>query len=173
MRQYSTFHPEFSYLPRKFKIAMTGATHDRAAVAFHDIGVRLVKNEQGDIGCQVIVGGGLGRTPVIGEVIHPCLEKKHLLSYIEAIVRVYNLHGNRDNKFKARIKILVRELGIESFAAKSRKNGHIFVMEPCKFLTKRSLASSPFSRILPTRAMPPKIGRLKRLLWKTKLLRVG
>ena len=115
MRQYSTFHPEFSYLPRKFKIAMTGATHDRAAVAFHDIGVRLVKNEQGDIGCQVIVGGGLGRTPVIGEVIHPCLEKKHLLSYIEAIVRVYNLHGNRDNKFKARIKILVRELGIEEF----------------------------------------------------------
>ncbi len=115
MRQYSTFHPEFSYLPRKFKIAMTGATHDRAAVAFHDIGVRLVKNEAGEIGCQVIVGGGLGRTPVIGEVIHPFLEKKHLLSYIEAIMRVYNLHGNRDNKFKARIKILVRELGIEEF----------------------------------------------------------
>jgi sulfite reductase (NADPH) hemoprotein beta-component len=115
LRQYSTFHPEFSYLPRKFKIAVTGATQDRAAVAFHDIGIRLVKNEAGEVGYQVIVGGGLGRTPVIGEVIRPFLEKPHLLSYVEAIMRIYNLHGNRDNKFKARIKILVRELGIEEF----------------------------------------------------------
>ncbi|MCB9640046.1 MAG: nitrite/sulfite reductase [Myxococcales bacterium] len=115
LRQYSTFHPEFSYLPRKFKIAVTGATQDRAAVAFHDIGVRMVKNEEGEVGYQVIVGGGLGRTPVIGEVIRPFLEKPHLLSYVEAIMRVYNLYGNRDNKYKARIKILVRELGIEEF----------------------------------------------------------
>lgn len=115
IRQYSTFHPEFSYLPRKFKIAVTGATNDRAAIAFHDIGIRLVKNEAGQIGVQVLVGGGMGRTPVIAQVIHEFLPKEHMLSYIEAIMRVYNLHGRRDNKYKARIKILVRDLGIDEF----------------------------------------------------------
>ena len=115
LRQYSTFHTEFSYLPRKFKIAVTGAAQDRAAVMFHDIGLRLVQNDDGEVGFQVFVGGGLGRTPVIAQEICPFLEKKHLLSYTEAIMRVYNLRGDRKNKYKARIKILVRRLGIEAF----------------------------------------------------------
>ncbi|MFU8804093.1 MAG: nitrite/sulfite reductase, partial [Bradymonadaceae bacterium] len=115
MRQWSTFHPEFSYLPRKFKIAFTGARRDRAAVAVHDIGFRVVENAAGEVGFEVIVGGGLGRTPVIGTVIRSFLPKRDLLSYTEAIMRVYNLHGNRDNMYKARIKILVRSLGAEEF----------------------------------------------------------
>lgn len=115
LRQWSTFHPEFSYLPRKFKIAMTGASTDRAAVAVHDIGLRLVKNDAGELGVQVIVGGGLGRTPIIGEVIREFLSIEHLLSYCEAIMRVYNLSGDRKNKYKARIKILVKRLGIDAF----------------------------------------------------------
>jgi sulfite reductase (NADPH) hemoprotein beta-component len=115
MRQWSTFHPEFAFLPRKFKIAITGATQDRAAIAYHDIGIRLLKNEQGEVGAQILVGGGLGRTPVIGEVIQPWIALEHLLSYCEAILRVYNLHGDRENKYKARIKILVRSLGINEF----------------------------------------------------------
>ena len=113
IRQWTTLHPEFAYLPRKFKIAVSGSITDRAATQFHDIGLHLVKNPQGEIGFKVLVGGGLGRTPVIGKVIRPFLEKKHLLSYLEAIVRVYNLNGRRDNKYKARIKILVRESSIE------------------------------------------------------------
>lgn len=115
MRQWSTFHPEFAHLPRKFKIAITGATNDRAAVAYHDIGIRILRNDAGETGAQIIVGGGLGRTPVIGEVIQPWIEKRHLLSYCEAILRVYNLHGDRENKYKARIKILVKSLGIDEF----------------------------------------------------------
>ncbi len=117
IRQWSTLHPEFDYLPRKFKIAVSGALHDRAATQFHDIGLHLVKNDAGDIGFCVLVGGGLGRTPVIGQVIKPYLEKQHLLSYLEAILRIYNLFGRRDNKYKARIKILVRETGLDTFAA--------------------------------------------------------
>ena len=113
IRQWTILHPEFAYLPRKFKIAVSGTLQDRAATQFHDIGLHLVKNNVGDIGFRVLVGGGLGRTPVIGTVIREFLEKKHLLSYLEAILRVYNLKGRRDNKYKARIKILVRESGIE------------------------------------------------------------
>ena len=109
------FHPEFAYLPRKFKIAVTGATHDRAATKFHDIGLHLVKNPAGEFGFIVYVGGGLGRTPIIGQVIRPFLEPKHLLSYLEAILRIYNLFGRRDNKYKARIKILVKEEGLDNF----------------------------------------------------------
>ena len=116
IRQWSTFHPEFSYLPRKFKIAVTGAYHDRAAVQVHDIGLYLVKNAEGEIGFKVLVGGGQGRTPYIGAFIHDFLEKKYLLSYIEAILRVYNRYGRRDNIHKARIKILVFSLGPEKFA---------------------------------------------------------
>ncbi|MDO8938659.1 MAG: nitrite/sulfite reductase [Methylicorpusculum sp.] len=115
IRQWTTLHPEFAYLPRKFKIAVSGALHDRAATQFHDIGLHLVKNEQGETGFKVFVGGGLGRTPVIGQVIRPYLEKRHLLSYLEAILRIYNLFGRRDNKYKARIKILVKEEGLEKF----------------------------------------------------------
>ncbi len=115
IRQWTTFHPEFAYLPRKFKIAVSATTTDRAATQFHDIGVHLVKNESGDTGFRILAGGGLGRTPIIGKIIKPYLEKQHLLSYLEAILRVYNLHGRRDNKFKARIKILVKETGVEKF----------------------------------------------------------
>ena len=113
IRQWTVLHPEFAYLPRKFKIAVSGSEHDRAATQLHDIGLYLVKNDSGEMGFRVLVGGGLGRTPIIGKVIRPFLEKKHLLSYLEAIVRVYNLRGRRDNKYKSRIKILVKESGIE------------------------------------------------------------
>jgi len=116
IRQWTTLHPEFAYLPRKFKIAVSGAQHDRAATQLHDIGLHLVKNDAGEIGFKVLVGGGLGRTPIIGQVIKPYLEKKHLLSYLEAILRIYNLFGRRDNKYKARIKILVKESGMEKFS---------------------------------------------------------
>jgi len=116
LRQWSTFHPEFAHLPRKFKIAVTGAPGtDRAAVRFHDIGLRIVENASGERGFEVLVGGGLGRTPMIGEVVREFLPKRYLLSFIESILRVYNLHGRRDNKFKARIKILVSALGIDEF----------------------------------------------------------
>ncbi len=115
LRQWSTFHPEFANLPRKFKIAMTGATADRAAVLVHDIGIRLVKNAAGEVGLQFFVGGGQGRTPVIAVSIQDWIEKEHLLSYTEAILRVYNQFGRRDNIYKARIKILVKALGTEEF----------------------------------------------------------
>jgi sulfite reductase (NADPH) hemoprotein beta-component len=116
IRQWSTLHPEFAFLPRKFKIAVTGTpAHDRAAIRFHDIGVRIVQNEQGEKGFQIWVGGGLGRTPFIAEVCREFVPYAHLLSYQEAILRVYNRFGRRDNKFKARIKILVNSLGIEKF----------------------------------------------------------
>lgn len=117
IRQWTTLHPEFAYLPRKFKIAVSGSEHDRAAVQLHDIGVYLVKNDKGEIGFRVLAGGGLGRTPIIGQTVKPFLEKKYLLSYLEAILRVYNLLGRRDNKYKARIKILVKETGLEKFTA--------------------------------------------------------
>jgi sulfite reductase (NADPH) hemoprotein beta-component len=116
LRQWSTFHPEFAWLPRKFKIAVNAAAEDRAVVKAHDIGLNIVKNETGDIGFQVLVGGGLGRTPVIGSVIREFLPWQHVLSYVEAIMRVYNQYGRRDNKYKARIKILVKALGAEEFA---------------------------------------------------------
>jgi sulfite reductase (NADPH) hemoprotein beta-component len=115
IRQWSTFHPEFNFLPRKFKIAVSGATQDRAAVAVHDIGLRLVRNEAGETGLEVYVGGGLGRTPMIGKVIRSYLPKEHMLTYLEAILRVYNQLGRRDNIYKARIKILVHETGEEKF----------------------------------------------------------
>jgi len=115
IRQWSTLHPEFYWLPRKFKIAVTGATTDRAAVQFHDIGLEVVHNTAGDIGFRVYVGGGLGRTPVIGKVIKEFLPREDILSYCEAILRIYNLYGRRDNKYKARIKILVNAMGIDDF----------------------------------------------------------
>ncbi|MEY4514508.1 MAG: hypothetical protein RLZZ450_6630 [Pseudomonadota bacterium] len=116
MRHWSTFHPEFAFLPRKFKIAITGTPDtDRAAVRIHDIGVRILKNAEGVIGCQVLAGGGLGRTPVVARVIREWLPKEDLLSYLEAILRVYNQYGDRKDKYKARIKILVNTLGLEEF----------------------------------------------------------
>ena len=115
IRQWSTFHPEFNFLPRKFKIAVSGAKHDRAAVAVHDIGLRLIKNEAGELGLEVYVGGGLGRTPMIGKLIRDFLPPQDMLTYLEAILRVYNQYGRRDNLYKARIKILVHETGEEKF----------------------------------------------------------
>jgi len=115
LRQWSSLHPEFSYLPRKFKIAVTGAPNDRAAVRVHDIGLRLHKNDKGEIGWEVIVGGGQGRTPMIGITVRDFLPEHELIGYLEAIMRVYNLYGRRDNKYKARIKILVHELGAEKY----------------------------------------------------------
>jgi sulfite reductase (NADPH) hemoprotein beta-component len=116
LRQWSTFHPEFNWLPRKFKIAVSGAREDRAATAFHDIGLYLLRNAAGELGVRVLAGGGMGRTPVIGSVIRDWLPWQHLLTYVESILRVYNLHGRRDNIYKARIKILLKALGVEEFA---------------------------------------------------------
>ncbi len=119
IRQWSTFHPEFSFLPRKFKIAVCAhPDQDRAATTFHDVGVYVIKNETGEIGYQIKVGGGLGRTPLSGHVIKSFLPREDLIAYLDAIMRVYNLHGRRDNKYKARIKILVKALTPEGFAKK-------------------------------------------------------
>ena len=118
IRQWSTLHPEFAFLPRKFKIAVSGSEQDRAAIQVHDIGLQLVKNTDGKLGIKVFVGGGLGRTPIIGKVINEFLEPRHLLSYLEAILRIYNRYGRRDNKYKARIKILVKAWTPEVFARK-------------------------------------------------------
>ncbi len=113
IRQWSSFHPEFSFLPRKFKIAVTGAENDRAAVRVHDIGLVIVRNDAGEVGFKVMVGGGQGRTPMIAKTIREFVPKDNLLSYLEAVLRVYNMLGRRDNKYKARIKILVHEVGVE------------------------------------------------------------
>ncbi|MEP7242029.1 MAG: nitrite/sulfite reductase, partial [Devosia sp.] len=116
LRQWSSLHPEFSYLPRKFKIAMSGGPHDRAAIRFHDIGLQATVRD-GQVGWEVWVGGGLGRTPMIAKMISPFVPHEHLLAYLESILRIYNRYGRRDNKYKARIKILVHETGIETIRA--------------------------------------------------------
>ncbi len=117
IRQWSTFHPEFAFLPRKFKIAVNAVPDiDRAAINVHDIGVHIVRNENGDLGYRIIVGGGLGRTPIIGEAIREFLPEEDLLTYLDAVIRVYNQFGRRDNKYKARIKILVKALGVQRMA---------------------------------------------------------
>jgi len=116
VRQWSSLHPEFTFLGRKFKIAVTGSEHDRAAIRVHDIGLQIVRNAAGETGYRVLVGGGLGRSPFIGQELRAFLPKADLLPYLTAALRVYNLHGRRDNKFKARIKILVHEIGIDAFA---------------------------------------------------------
>lgn len=115
LRQYTILNPEFSYLPRKFKIAITGSPRDRAAVALHDIGLRMHRNEAGEIGFEVLVGGGQGRTPFIAHTIRDWLAPEHVLSYVESILRVYNMYGRRDNIHKARIKIIVNQMGIERY----------------------------------------------------------
>jgi sulfite reductase (NADPH) hemoprotein beta-component len=117
VRQWSTLHPEFQYLPRKFKIAINGAANDRAATWVHDIGLHAVRDAQGELGFRVIVGGGLGRAPVIGHIVREFLPWRHLLTYLDAVLRVYNRHGRRDNNNKARIKFLVKQRGPEAFRA--------------------------------------------------------
>ncbi|WP_153109384.1 nitrite/sulfite reductase [Propionivibrio limicola] len=116
LRQWSTFHPEFAFLPRKFKIAVNAAAEDRAVIRAHDVGLEIVTNESGEIGVRVFAGGGMGRTPVIGKVVREFLPRQHLLTYLDALLRVYNRYGRRDNMYKARIKILVNALGVEEFA---------------------------------------------------------
>ncbi len=116
LRQHTALHPEFSFLPRKFKIGITAAAHDRAAIKIHDLALRLHRNEAGETGFEVLVGGGLGRTPFIAKTIRPFLPKRDILSYVEAVLRVYNQYARRDNLYKSRIKILVHDLGAEAFA---------------------------------------------------------
>ncbi len=131
IRQWSTFHPEFAFLPRKFKIAVSGTEGDRAAIQVHDIGIQIVKNDKNEIGFKILVGGGLGRTPVIGSVIREFLPQEDLLSYLDAILRVYNRHGNRANKYKARIKILVRAWTPEVFAEEVEAEWEYTKKIPC------------------------------------------
>ncbi|MGA7593565.1 MAG: nitrite/sulfite reductase [Gallionella sp.] len=131
LRQWSTFHPEFAYLPRKFKIAITGAGEDRAATLVHDIGLAAVRNARGEVGFRVRVGGGLGRTPVIGTEICDFVPWQHVISYLEAIVRVYNEYGRRDNLYKARIKILVKAIGIEEFRRRVEADWQFTKDGPC------------------------------------------
>ena len=141
IRQWSTFHPEFAALPRKFKIALSGATTDRAVVKAHDIGLNIRRNEQGEIGFEVFVGGGMGRTPVIGQRIRAWLPERDLLSYLDSMLRVYNLHGRRDNKYKARIKILVRELGIEEYTRQVDADWQVTGEASRSALTPEAIAS--------------------------------
>ena len=165
LRQHSTMHPEFSFLPRKFKIAITAAKHDRAAVRVHDIGLRLHKNGAGETGFEVIVGGGLGRTPFIGKTIKPFLPKRDLLSYVEAILRVYNQYGRRDNIYKARMKILVHELGAEKFASEVEsewdaiKDGALAIDPALRRARSRRASAIRTMRGLPT--IPPSCERAK------------
>src|SRR6516162_5554857 len=135
IRQHVTLHPEFSFMPRKFKIAVGASAHDRAALRIHDLALRLHRNASGEAGFEVMVGGGLGRSPFLAQTIKPFLHKRDLLSYVEAVLRTYNQFGRRDNIWKARIKILVHDLGAEAFAKEvetewqSIKDGAL-VLEP-------------------------------------------
>jgi sulfite reductase (NADPH) hemoprotein beta-component len=131
LRQWSTFHPEFAYLPRKFKFSITGATYDRAAIAINDVGMQAVKNVQGEVGFRVLVGGGLGRTPVIGTEISAFVPWQHMITYAESIVRVYNEYGRRDNMYKARIKILVKAIGIDEFRRQVEEDWKFTKDGPC------------------------------------------
>jgi sulfite reductase (NADPH) hemoprotein beta-component len=157
IRQWSTLHPEFAFLPRKFKIAVCGTTEDRAAIHNHDIGIDLIANAAGEIGLKILVGGGLGRTPVIGSVICEWLDKKHLLTYLEAILRVYNQQGRRDNKYKARIKILVKAMGVDAFREAVEQEWSALKDGPTTLTDKeiqraRSFFSSPNYQVLDSTA---------------------
>jgi len=164
VRQWSTLHPEFSFLPRKFKIAITGSPNDRAAVRVHDVGLRLWKNPQGEVGFEVIVGGGLGRTPMIGKTLREFLPRDELLAYLEATLRVYNRYGRRDNLFKARIKILVHEIGaekmreeVEAEYAATRHGALKLASETIEAIT-RQFAPPP---LRPRRTRVPEVEALK------------
>ncbi|WP_342362498.1 nitrite/sulfite reductase [Terrarubrum flagellatum] len=158
IRQWSSLHPEFDYLPRKFKIAVTGADHDRAATKAHDIGLRVQRHpDTHEIGYEVMVGGGLGRTPMIGKVVREFLPKKDLLAYLEAIMRVYNLEGRRDNKYKARVKILVHEIGAEEFTRRveaefARLDGASVNADPEEVARIAAYFAPPAFQTLPARS---------------------
>lgn len=147
LRQWSTDHPEFQYLPRKFKIAITGSPNDRAVTKAHDIGLRMLRNEAGEPGYEVIVGGGLGRTPMVGKIVRAFLPKADLLPYLEAILQVYNLSGRRDNKYKARIKILVHETGLdeikEQIEAAFKRQKRDFAGPPADLVAEIEAAFAP------------------------------
>jgi sulfite reductase (NADPH) hemoprotein beta-component len=155
LRQWSSAHPEFSFLPRKFKIAVTGATHDRAAIKAHDIGLRILRNGQGEIGYEVLVGGGLGRSPFIAKVIREFLPREDLLAYLEAILRVYNRFGRRDNKYKARIKILVHETGIDEIRAQVEREFAQMDRAPFSYDTQEFARVAGFFSDPPYVALPP------------------
>ncbi len=149
LRQWSTVNPEFLFLPRKFKIALCAAREDRAAVPMHDVGLYLYRDAAGELLARVMVGGGLGRTPILSQVIRDGLPWRHLLSYVEAILRVYNRHGRRDNKYKARIKILVKALGIEAFAREVEAEWQHIKDGPAE------LTDAEYQRVAATFAPPP------------------
>jgi sulfite reductase (NADPH) hemoprotein beta-component len=154
IRQWSSFHPEFTYLPRKFKIAVSGAPRDRAASLVHDVGVHLVLGAAGEPGFRILAGGGLGRTPVIGQVVREFLPREHLLSYLEAVLRVYNREGRRDNIHKARIKIVVRSLGLEEFKRRVEAEWELIRegglrVELAQIERMRAYFTPPAYRILP------------------------
>ena len=149
IRQWSTFHPEFAFLPRKFKIAVSGSVEDRAVIRVHDVGLELAKGNDGELGFRVFVGGGLGRTPLIGQVVQAFLPRRHLLTYLEALIRVYNRYGRRDNLYKARIKILVNALGIEEFARQVEEEWQHLKNSPL------TLTDEEFERIAHHFAPPP------------------
>jgi len=156
LRQWSTLHPEFAFLPRKFKIAITGAAEDRAAIAWHDIGLQLVKNERGEVGFKVLVGGGMGRTPIIGTVVREFLPWQQILVFIEAIVRVYNRYGRRDNLYKARIKILVKAEGQKFIDAVEAE--FVSILEHDAGGTAHLLPQAEFDRIAKSFALPAGVG---------------
>ena len=166
LRQWSSLHPEFSFLPRKFKIAVTGAEHDRAAIMVHDVGLRILRNERGEIGYQVVVGGGLGRSPFVGKVVGDFVPREDLLAFLEAIMRVYNRFGRRDNKYKARIKILVHEKGIDEiraaveaeFAAMDRS---VFSHDPAEFERIASFFAPPPYETLPAASSALRAAKLE------------
>ncbi len=149
IRQWSTFHPEFAFLPRKFKIAVSGSAEDRAVIRVHDVGLELAKGNDGELGFRVFVGGGLGRTPLIGQIVEEFLPRRHLLTYLEALIRVYNRYGRRDNLYKARIKILVNALGIEEFARQVEEEWQHLKNSPS------TLTDEEFERIAHHFAPPP------------------
>jgi sulfite reductase (NADPH) hemoprotein beta-component len=152
LRQWTTFHPEFAYLPRKFKIAINGAKEDRAAIAVHDIGLTVVQNDAGEIGFKVMVGGGMGRTPILGTVIRDFLPWQHVMTYLEAILRIYNQYGRRDNKYKARIKILVKAIGADVFAQQVEEEWAQIKDGPATLTEAEFRRVSSFSLRLPTPA---------------------
>ncbi|MEI8304339.1 MAG: nitrite/sulfite reductase [Burkholderiales bacterium] len=151
IRQWSSFHPEFSALPRKFKIALSGALTDRAVVKAHDIGINLRRNAQGEVGFELFVGGGMGRTPVIGQCIREWLPERELFNYLDSMLRVYNLHGRRDNKYKARIKILVREIGLDAYReqveADWREGGQPAPLSPTVIAAVRAQFDAPVAAL--------------------------
>ena len=161
LRQWSSLHPEFSFLPRKFKIGVTGAAHDRAAIKIHDIGLRLHANDQGEPGYEVIVGGGLGRTPFIGKTVRSFLPRADLLAYLEATLRVYNRYGRRDNKYKARIKILLHETGLEEIKSQIEAEFAAMDRAPFAFDAEEYARIAAFFAPPPYEVLPPLSSRLE------------